>query len=273
LNSRYQPRASIDGGGLSHLRTILSHIASGTDDRVVVGKLSSGSRDLGHEGFMNNQDAATRIKRWIVLVIVTLMVIDFVVVVAEENWLSAFLIIAIALLILLVTVFSERLAVQIPAEFQVLALLFVFAALFLGEVRSYYDTIWWWDIALHSTSGLLMGILGFLLVYVLNASQKLAFSMTPRFVAFFAFMFAVAVGAIWEILEFAMDTIFSANMQKPMLGDPSGLTDTMWDMIVNTIGAAFISALGWWYLKHDRRSFIDTWIQKFIDRNPSWFES
>lgn len=222
---------------------------------------------------MKKLDAATRIKRWMVFIIVTLMVIDFTVVVYEGQWLSAFLIMAIALLILLVTVFSDRLAVQIPSEFQVLALAFVFSALFLGEVRSYYDKFWWWDIALHSTSGLLMGILGFLLVYVLNASQKNAFSMTPRFVAFFAFIFSVATGAIWEIFEFGVDSIFGARMQKAMFNDPSGLTDTMWDMIVNTIGAAFISTLGWWYMKRDRRSFIDIWIQKFIHRNPDWFES
>lgn len=221
---------------------------------------------------MNKQDAATKIKKWIVFIIVALMTIDLVVIVSERLWLSAFLILTIALLILLVTVFSDRLAVQIPSEFQVLALVFVFSALFLGEVRSYYDRIWWWDIALHSTSGLLMGILGFLLVYVLNASQKIAFSMTPRFVAFFAFMFAVAVGALWEIFEFSMDSVFGTRMQKPMFEDPSGLTDTMWDMIVNTIGAAFISGLGWWYMKQERRSFIDVWIQKFIDRNPGWFE-
>ncbi|MCB1674973.1 MAG: hypothetical protein KDI01_01700 [Halioglobus sp.] len=222
---------------------------------------------------MNTLDAATRIKRWIVFVIVTLMLIDLVVVISEGLWLSGFLILTIALLILLVTVFSNRVAVQIPAEFQVLALVFVFSALFLGEVRSYYDKIWWWDIALHSTSGLLMGILGFLLVYVLNASEKTAISMTPRFVAFFAFIFSVAVGALWEIFEFSVDSIFGARMQKPMFNDPSGLTDTMWDMIVNTIGAAFISTLGWWYMKHDRRSFIDIWIKKFIHKNPDWFES
>lgn len=222
---------------------------------------------------MNRQDAASKIKRWIVFAIVTLMAIDFVVVIDERQWLSAFLILTIALLILFVTVFSDRLAVQIPAEFQVLALVFVFSALFLGEVRSYYQKIWWWDIALHGSSGLLMGIFGFLLVYVLNASEKIAFSMTPRFVAFFAFMFAVAVGTLWEIFEFLMDVIFGANMQKAMFGDPSGLTDTMWDMIVNAIGAAFICTLGWWYMKRDRQSFIDVWIHKFIDRNPDWFDS
>ncbi len=222
---------------------------------------------------MNAPDAASRIKQWIVVIVVVLMAVDFVVVVSEREWLSAFLILAIALLILFVTVFSDRLAVQLPEEFQVIALTFVFAALFLGEVRSYFDRIWWWDIALHSTSGLLLGILGFLLVYVLNESKSIALTMTPRFVAFFAFIFAVAVGGLWGIFEFSMDATFGTRMQKAMFDDPSGLTDTMWDMIVNTIGAACISTLGWWYMENDRRSFVDVWIEKFIQRNPDWFDT
>jgi hypothetical protein len=73
-------------------------------------------------------------------------------------------------------------------------MIFVFASLFLGEVRSFYERIWWWDIALHTTSGLLLGILGFLLVYVLNENERVDVHMLPRFVAFFAFTFAVAWG-------------------------------------------------------------------------------
>ena len=97
---------------------------------------------------------------------------------------------------------------------------------FLGEVRSWYERIWWWDIALHTSSGLLLGLVGFLLVYVLTENERIDLHMRPRFVALFAFLFAVAVGALWEIFEFAMDRMLGANMQKPMLDDPSGLTDT-----------------------------------------------
>ena len=61
-------------------------------------------------------------------------------------------------------------------------------------MQSYYERIWWWDIALHTSSGLLMGVLGFLLVYVLNESERIDMHMRPRFVAIFAFLFAVAVG-------------------------------------------------------------------------------
>lgn len=68
-----------------------------------------------------------------------------------------------------------------------------------------------------------------------------------------------------------MDQLVGTNMQKPMFGDPSGLTDTMWDMIVNTLGSLAISALGWWYMIRREHSFIVIWIRKFIENNPRLF--
>lgn len=89
-----------------------------------------------------------------------------------------------------------------------------------------------WDIALHATSGRLIGIVGFLLNHVLNESECVAVHMRPRFVALFACLLAIAVGALWEGFEFSKDQIVGTNIQKPMVGDTSGLTDTMWNMIV-----------------------------------------
>jgi uncharacterized membrane protein YjdF len=152
-----------------------------------------------------------------------------------------------------------------------MAILFVFASMFLGELHGYYTRYWWWDIALHTTSGLLLGIFGFLLVYILNKDDRVDLSMQPRFVALFAFVFAVALGAVWEIFEFSMDQIFGTNMQKAMFGDASGLTDTMWDLIVDSIGAAIVSLIGYWHLKVQKQSMFDGWIRKFVQRNPQLF--
>ena len=216
-------------------------------------------------------DVAAHVHQWVAILVALLMSLDLVVVLVEGQWLNAFLIATILAIILAPILLGERLPVRLPAEMQLAALAFIFAALFLGEIRRYYDRIWWWDIALHMSSGLLLGIVGFLLVYVLNESRNVDLHMRPRFIALFAFLFAVAVGAIWEIFEFAMDSIFGMRMQKPMLGDDSGLTDTMWDLIVDTIGAFLISALGWWYTHRQVESFIEVWIQKFIASNPQFF--
>ena len=216
-------------------------------------------------------DTASRLNRWMVIGTTTIMGIDLITLVFTQQYFNAMLVFAIALLVLAPTLLGQRLPVVIPAEFQVLALAFMFSALFLGEVRNYYEEIWWWDIALHTSSGLMLGLVGFLLVYILNENARADLNMRPRFVALFAFLFAVAVGAVWEIFEFSMDRVLGTSMQKAMFGDDSGLTDTMWDLIVDTIGALVISCMGWWYMHRRERSFIEVWIRKFIVRNPRLF--
>lgn len=188
------------------------------------------------------------------------------------QWQTAVITSGIIGITLIPLIIEKRLRVYIPMEFEVLVIVFVFAALFLGEVRGYYVRYWWWDIALHTSSGLLLGMIGFLLVHYLNEIDDVGMHMKPGFVAFFAFLFAVGFGAIWEIFEFAMDSLFGLDMQKAMLGDPSGLTDTMWDLIVDALGALVITVLGYGYLKSGmKKSFLERWIGKFIDKNPRLF--
>jgi hypothetical protein len=169
------------------------------------------------------------------------------------------------------SVLRRHLPVEIPSEVEAVAVLFVFATLFLGEVNDYYQRFWWWDMTLHTGSGLLLGMLGFMIVYVLNEDRQVDMHMRPAFVALFAFFFAVSLGAIWEIFEFAMDRWLGTDMQPATPGDPSGLTDTIHDLIVDTLGAAVVSLLGWRYLRKARTSAIDNWAKRFIDRNPRLF--
>ncbi|MBC8192743.1 MAG: hypothetical protein ISR87_13315 [Candidatus Marinimicrobia bacterium] len=190
----------------------------------------------------------------------------------RQNWATAIITAAIILLTLAPLILRRRLVVFIPPEFELMAIAFVFAALFLGEIHGYYTRYWWWDIALHTSSGGLLGIIGFLLVHILNEEEKIDIHMRPGFVAFFAFLFAVGLGAIWEIFEFSMDQFFGFDMQKEMLNDPSGLTDTMWDLIVDTLGAFVISLLGYGYLKKaGNTSFLERWIDNFVESNPKMF--
>ena len=70
-----------------------------------------------------------------------------------------------------------------------------------------------------------------------------------------------------------MDRLLGTQMQKPMLGDLSGLTDTMWDLIVDTLGALAISTFGGWYMSRGERSFIEAWVQKFVAHNRGLFRA
>jgi len=191
----------------------------------------------------------------------------------NQQWFNAVIITGIIMITLLPVVLAKSLDLIIPHEFTLLTIAFVFASLFLGEVHGYYTKFWWWDIVLHTSSGFLLGIIGFLLVYVLNETEQIQLNMRPGFIAFFAFLFALGIGALWEIIEFTMDSLFNTDMQKVMLGDTSGLTDTMWDLIVDALGALVISVLGYGYLKATQdESFLGRWIRKFIKSNPRFFK-
>lgn len=213
----------------------------------------------------------SQIHRWIGRILLIIVGLEWIYLLFDAQWLSLFPVSLILIVLFSPIIFRRHLQVEIPAEFHLTAVIFTFAALYLGEVQQFYQKVWWWDIALHASAGLLMGILGFLLIYLLNESNRVDVHLTPGFIAFFAFTFAIMIGTVWEILEFSMDQIFGLNMQKPMLGDASGLTDTMWDMIVNAIGAIMISLMGWWYLKVKKDFFVRDWITKFIKRNPNLF--
>ncbi len=220
-----------------------------------------------------DRGTAARIRLGIILILQAVMAVELILLFHERLWVSSVWLLAVMAITAAPVLLGRRLPVRIPPEYEVLAILFVFAALFLGEFRNYYARLWWWDVALHATSGLLLGVVGFLLVYVLNENRRIDFRMRPGFVALFAFAFSVAGGTLWEIFEFAMDQVFGTTMQKPMLGDPSGLTDTMWDLIVNTLGAAIVSCFGWWNMRRSAHSILEVWIEKFLERNPRLFHN
>lgn len=216
-----------------------------------------------------HENPARRAHLAILIVIQGVVAVQLVLLLIREDWLQAFLVAGIMALTLAPVVF--RWPVEIPSEIQIVAVLFVFATLFLGEMRHFYERFWWWDAALHTTSGLLLGMLGFMLVYMLNEDDHVDFHMRPSFAALFAFFFAVALGALWEIFEFGMDRFFGTDMQPSTPGDPSGLTDTIHDLIVDALGAAIVSIAGWRYLARVRTSRIDSWVRRFIQRNPQLF--
>lgn len=203
--------------------------------------------------------------------IVTLMAIEAALLAFQEQWLSAATLLAFVVLTLLPTQFGRFFRISLPLDFQVAAVLFMFAALFLGEMRDFYFRVWWWDSLLHFTSGILLGLFGFVLAYAMNEDDRIDLHLKPSFMATFAFFFALSVGALWEIFEFAMDQIFGMQMQKPKFGDLSGLTDTMLDLILDALGGLVISVFGWRVIRRRNGSLVEAMIARFVARNPHLF--
>jgi hypothetical protein len=159
----------------------------------------------------------------------------------------------------------RRYRVIIPPEFELVAVIFNFLSLFLGSALDFYYHFYWWDMVLHAASGFLLGIIGFIALFVLNQTDRVS-AMKPGFIAFFGVTFAVTLGVAWEIFEFICDRMWPyLNMQS----GETGVSDTMVDLIVDTIGAIVVAFMGYAYLKTGRYSFIADGVRKFIRKNPS----
>lgn len=150
---------------------------------------------------------------------------------------------------------NRRMNITLPNSFLTMYFLFLYCAIYLGEVRNFYYAVPHWDTVLHTFSGAMLGALGFSAVLLLNDTRCDKFHLSPLFVALFAFCFAVTLGAIWEIYEFTLDSIMDLNMQKAFLEDRTplvgreALMDTMKDIIVDMAGAGIMSTVGYALMK------------------------
>lgn len=150
-------------------------------------------------------------------------------------------------------------SIHIPNYMYMLYFIFLFCAIYLGEVRSFYYLVPHWDTILHFSSGAMLGAFGHLLVSELNNSQNMKVQLSPFYIFLFALSFALAVGDLWEIYEYVGDSLFDLNMQKFRLEDGTilsghaALRDTMSDLIVNNISALVVTGSGYFIDKKRSR--------------------
>ena len=169
-------------------------------------------------------------------------------------------------------IISRKMKLEIPSNMYLAFLIFLYCAIYLGEVRNFYYLYEHWDVILHAFSGGMLGALGFSVVSILNKEKKTYVDLSPLFVAVFAFAFAVTLGVVWEIYEYTLDGLLGMNMQKfalsngTMLIGREAVTDTMKDLIVDSIGAATMCIIGYISLKY-KTGWISNLLLKFKDED------
>jgi hypothetical protein len=202
------------------------------------------------------------------LAIQTLIVVGLAIFLWRRDWENVFLTVIVIALTMLPAFVSKKYRIYVPPEFQLIAAVFVFLSLFLGSARDYYYRFWWWDIVLHTGSGFLLGIVGWISLFLLNKTDRLPPGIRPGFICFFAVTFAVFLGVMWEIFEFVVDQIDpNINMQS----NETGVVDTMHDLIVDTLGAVIVALMGLAYAKSGKYSFLVDAVRRFTRRNPRLF--
>jgi hypothetical protein len=159
------------------------------------------------------------------------------------------------------TILHKYFKISIPAKFEILVFMFIYGILFLGEVKR-FSQVWWWDTALTLIASLILTFTALSILYVLYKENRI--DTNPLFIAILTFCFAIAAGAVWEILEFTLDFFLGTGFQPTLI-------DTMMDQVVNAIGALIVSTIGYIYIIKDKDLLISTFITRLSKRNIALF--
>ena len=160
--------------------------------------------------------------------------------------------------------FEKHQNVHIPGLLESAIVIFLYASIFLSAAFNLYYELWWWDVLLPATSGVLLGFVGFLLIYRIN--HRYSMNISPLLVALFALTFSVTMNVLFEIYEFTMDYLFGSAMQSWDLPidtveigrnyQGSGLRDTMSDLIVDTLGGLGISLVCYFLYRDEKKKAL-----------------
>ena len=230
-----------------------------------------------------NDSGRSKGKIIVYIVLRALVIAVMIAQIFNHNWHNVMTCVLTLILLMLPSIISKRLAINLPTALEVIIVLFIFAAEILGEIQGFYVIFPRWDDMLHTTNGFLAAAIGFAMIDILNRDENVKMSLSPIFVATLSFCFSMTIGVLWEFFECGMDMFAGTDMQKdtwlesfnsvainpdglnvPVHVDVDtvtvndmawdgyldiGLYDTMHDLFVNFIGAVVFSILGLIYIK------------------------
>ena len=187
---------------------------------------------------MNNQN--NKLSLGIAVLFEIILIVTAIVSITTKQWKNLFLtLLAIVCVMLpfIITRIANIKNIVLPSSFQLITLVLVFLAQYLGEIMKFYLIFWWWDLLLHAIFGSFAVIIALYLIQgIIRKEQETSEQRFILFTLLFSFNFSIALGTLWEMFEFTGDYLVKANMVK------GGLEDTSTDLLI-TILAAFITSI------------------------------
>lgn len=183
------------------------------------------------------------------LAILSAAIFEIIIIIAARKKLFLSLTAAFCIIIpFIITYMSNRKKIRLPDSFQPVIVVFMFLALYLGEIRDFYDKIWWWDLLLHAIFGAYAVITAiYISEDIFMKNPKITKKQYALFKSLFAFCFSITLGTLWEIFEFSGDYIINSKMVK------GGIEDTSTDLIIKIIAALIYSII--FYFKNTRNEY------------------
>lgn len=187
----------------------------------------------------------------------------FLICVGLGFWFRSTALLFISLALFLWIIFERRTNIKIPISLGIIFTGFIICSLYLGSYMNFYERFLWWDDLLHAFYGGAFALIGFILINWLSNVRGIENDIL--IICLFSFCFAVAVGAIWEIYEFAFDTFAGGNMQRTDQG--TGVTDTMNDIILESSTALIVNIYIYAYVKTGAQNWVGRIYENFRNVN------
>ena len=209
----------------------------------------------------NNKISFVKKLEFAIMIIFTIVIIGSVLInIIDYNLTNIFKSIGTLFLVYVPILIAKKYKINLIPEFNIILQLFIFTGVFLGSVCRFYYLIWWLDGTLHGLRGVLLGFVGFILLFMM-IKDEVKLNLSISFIVIFMFSFSASISVLWEIFEFTMDSLFNTSMQV------FGLKDTMWDIIADSIGSISSSIVVYLYMKKGKETYIIKLINKFLVNN------
>jgi len=154
----------------------------------------------------------------------------------EQGLYKNLIIISIIPVMLIPTLLNKLFKMKINPEIELVYLIFIFFAHFLGTILNFYYKLEIYDKVMHGLSGVMTSILAIILLVKSKSYDK-----NPLWVnILFIICVTLSVAAFWEFFEFINDNLFNKDAQKVI---STGVDDTMIDMIMAFIGSIIYSVI------------------------------
>jgi len=122
--------------------------------------------------------------------------------------------------------------------------LWITLAVFVHAVGSLgvYQWFSWYDQFAHALSSSVVAGVGYAAITAVDRHSE-AVEFPSKFVAVFLFVFVMAFGVLWEILEFGTGLVSGVLGGEAVLAQ-YGMSDIIYDLVFNQLGAVIIAAWG-----------------------------
>lgn len=127
--------------------------------------------------------------------------------------------------------------------------LWITTAVFLHAIGALgpYDWFGWYDSVTHTLSGTLVAGIGYASARALDEYYD-DLTIPPQYMFAFIVIFSLAVGVLWEMLEFTLGGIASLTGTTAVLAQ-RGSSDIVFDILYDGVGGIIVAGLGTQQLK------------------------